>query len=313
MMLLECAMIRLVKTLKKRGAKMKKGRIIVLGHKNPDVDSMISGYLLSSYLRYKKYDVEYVIPDEKIDEESRLIVEGCGIDTSNFSGTILEGSKLILVDHHETEFKNDVIAVIDHHPTIKTFEYPIYINEKASSTTKHIYDIVSKECPQYIGRRFIELVIIGMVVDTCSFRSSKSKPGDKEWVLDMCEKYGINIDEIMEIGDCITDIDDVNKASLHGYKGYNYFGKSIGTSYIQVREVDETKIDLILDILKEKVKQDSLRMWLFIVTNLTDVTTTVYKISRHEVEINQYDFMASRGSNIMPQIENEMCEENKWQ
>lgn len=292
---------------------MSKNKIVILGHKNPDVDSIISGYLLSSYLRYKKYDVDYVIPDEKIDEETLSIVKSCGIDVDSLPSDISKDSKLILVDHHETEFKNNVIAVIDHHPTMKVFDYPFYINEKSSSTTKHIYDIISAECPGYIGRRFVELVVIGIVVDTCSFRSAKSKPGDKEWVLDMCKKYELDINKIMEIGDCVTDITDLDKAVMHGYKGYNYFGKSVGTSYIQVRDVDNAKVDLILSSLKKEVKKNSLRMWVFIVVNIAELTSTVYKISQDKVEIEEYDFMVSRGSNIMPNIESQIWEEAKCQ
>lgn len=285
--------------------------ITIIGHKNPDVDSIISGYLLSSYLRYKKYDVSYVIPDEKIDEETLEILKLCSVDTKIFPYGISKSSKLILVDHHETEFKNEVAAVIDHHPTIKQFNYPIYINEPASSTTKHIYDIVSSECPKYITRRFVELVVIGMAVDTCSFRSSKSRPGDKEWVIKMCEKYDLDVENIMKIGDCITDTSDIYKASIHGYKGYNYFGKSIGTSYVQVRGIDENVLNSILDILKDKVADDSLRMWVFIVTDMLNSTSRVYKISDNKIDIEEYDFIVSRGSNIMPKVEKLMSEESK--
>lgn len=288
-------------------------KIIILGHKNPDVDSIISGYLLSSYLRYKKFDVSYVIPDEEIDEETLEILNICSVDTKVFSCGVSKSSKLILVDHHETKFKNEVIAVIDHHPTIKQFNYPVYINKLASSTTKHIYDIVSNECPEYITRRFVELVVIGMAVDTCSFRSSKSKPGDKEWVIEMCEKYDLNVENIMKIGDCITDTSDIYKASIHGYKGYNYFGKSIGTSYIQVRDIDENTLNLILNVLKNKVTDNSLRMWIFIVVDMLNSTSKVYKISNNKIDTEEYDFIISRGSNIMPEVEKLMSKESRKQ
>lgn len=286
-------------------------KIVIVGHKNPDVDSILSGYLLCSYLRYRRYDADYVIPDDIVDEETSSILKLYSVDMGNFPGDILADSKLILVDHHETSLNNEVVAVIDHHPTIKEFNYPVYINKKVSSTTKHIYDIVNKECPQYISRRFMELVLLGMAVDTLSFRSSKALPGDKKWFIDMCKKYNLDSQKILEVGDCVTDISDIESASMHGYKDYDYFGKSIGTSYIQTRGIDIEKVSLILDILKKRVSSDALRMWVFIVTDISDSTSYVYKISKENIDIEKYDFIVSRGSDIMPKIEKLMLEEAK--
>lgn len=284
-------------------------RIVILGHKNPDVDSIISGYLLTSYLRYKRYNVEYVIPDSKVDEEVVKILNNFGINIENFSGNILKDDKLILVDHYETVFNNEVIAVIDHHPTIREFNYPIYINRKYPSTTKLVYDLINKENSKYVSCRFIELVLVGLAVDTCSFRSSKSTKEDKEWFFAMCDKYELDKDFILSVGDCITDLTDLYKASTHGYKSYNYFGKDISTSYIQVYDISEEELEAIINNIKDNLMKNSLRMWVFIYINLKELKSKVYKIEKNSIEVLEYDFMVSRAVDIMPKIEKEMKKE----
>ena len=40
-------------------------KYIILGHENPDVDSIVSGYLLEKLLLSKSFNVEFIIPDKK--------------------------------------------------------------------------------------------------------------------------------------------------------------------------------------------------------------------------------------------------------
>lgn len=281
---------------------MKKS-ICILGHKNPDVDSIISGYLLSSYMRYKGYCASYVIPDEIVDEETLSILSSVGMNIEFASRyNTHENDSLILLDHHETEQLGDVLAVIDHHPTDKVFDYPIYINKKASSTTKLIYDLL--ECDkEYISKRFIELVVTGILVDTCSFRSTKTNKDDIPWVKDMCDKFNLDFTKMCRIGDSLTDLSNIDKASIHGYKEFSYNNNIVKTSYIQTREVSQQVLDSILDNLCEKVENSDIAMWMFLHVDLGENTSVEYRIYKDKTEINEYDYVVSRGSTIMPKIE----------
>ena len=46
-------------------------KIIILGHENPDVDSIVSGYLLEKIMLNMGYDVKYIIPDKEISNSER--------------------------------------------------------------------------------------------------------------------------------------------------------------------------------------------------------------------------------------------------
>ena len=59
-------------------------KIIILGHENPDVDSIVSGYLLEKILNKKGYQVEFVIPDETLEENTLNICQRNGLNPKNF-------------------------------------------------------------------------------------------------------------------------------------------------------------------------------------------------------------------------------------
>ena len=280
-----------------------KKKITILGHQNPDVDSIISGVLLSEYLTFKGHDCSYVIPDTSVDEESAEIVSLFGIDCKKYQNNIPDGSDLILVDHHETTFDGKVLAVIDHHPTLKEFDYPVYINKKSSSTSKLIYDIVKGENETFLTKEFIRRVLVAMLVDTCSFKSSKTNPSDIPWTQDICKKLDLDFEELKKIGYCLTNLDNIHKASIHGFKQFKYDNKVVKTSYIQRDSFNQDKISQIVNILQEKVISEEIFMWMFLVTDIEAEKSLEYRIYSDKVELFKHDFIASRGSNIMPEIE----------
>ena len=145
-------------------------KIVILGHENPDVDSLLSGILLEKYMKNTyKQNFEFIIPDGNVDEESKQILKSIGIDISSYCHKqVNPGDTLLLVDHNvENRFNNEIIGIIDHHPTIEQEEkkenYCININQNSCSTTAIIgemFDIKDKND--------FTLALVGALVDTAS-------------------------------------------------------------------------------------------------------------------------------------------------
>ena len=65
-------------------------RYIILGHSNPDVDSILSGILLEKVLN-KKYNTDeykFIIPEEHIDTTSDNIIKELGIDLDKYKDNL---------------------------------------------------------------------------------------------------------------------------------------------------------------------------------------------------------------------------------
>ena len=50
-------------------------KIYVIGHKNPDVDSVISGILMQKLLEKNGYEAEFIIPDKYLDTETYNLLQ----------------------------------------------------------------------------------------------------------------------------------------------------------------------------------------------------------------------------------------------
>lgn len=280
-------------------------KIIVLGHENPDVDSIVSGYLLEKILNKYGYNADFIIPDSKIEEETINICKNNGLDSSKFMKKIEEKNALyVLVDHHERDINGEIICIVDHHPTTKYIKLDSYYNKKISSTACYI----CQNNEHLLNEYDLRLAVLATMVDTASFHSNKGTNEDKKWVMDICQKYNFDFNELHKQGLCLTNIYNLKKASLNGLKKYNYYKKKIESSYIQIEDIlsNGENINKILDYLKLYIKDNNVDVFVFIVHDMNCFKTKCYLITQNKIEIKEYDEYTSRGSTIMPEIEKKL-------
>ena len=280
-------------------------KIIVLGHDNPDVDSIVSGYLLDKLLKHKGYNSEFVIPDNKINEESLNICKEYGLDANIYKRDLTDEDKnFILVDHNEREINGNILAIIDHHITTKEPSIERYYNKSISSTSCYI----CQGSEEIFDDNDLTLAFVAAMVDTASFHSTKGREEDKNWIINLCKERNINYEKVYETGLCLTDLSDLNVASLNGLKHYNICDKEVEASYVQLRALEEKKeiINEIISNLKEYRQIKELDMFVFIVYDMDDFLTIVYKITYNNIEIVNYNEYAPRGNKIILDIEKDL-------
>ena len=274
---------------------------IILGHENPDVDSIISGYILEKIMIKKGYNASFIIPDKKIEDDSLSICLENGLDPRVFQREITtKNNKYILVDHHERDVDGEIVGIIDHHPTNKDIKISNYYNEKVSSTICFI----AKNAIELLDKEDLYFVVLATLVDTVSFHSSKGRKEDYEWCLDICKKYNFNYDKLYLEGLRLTNIDDLNIASLNGLKKYNVNNLKIESSYIQIRDIEFNKelINNIIDILKKYIIDNNIDIFVFIVHDMKYFKTMYYYIEKDKIKEKYYDAYTSRGNEIIPEI-----------
>lgn len=279
-------------------------KIVILGHENPDVDSIISGYILEKVLKIKGYNVEFIIPDKKIEQETLDICKRNELDPIKFQKDIKfddKNLKYILVDHYERDVAGEIVCIIDHHPTSKKIKINNYYNKQISSTACYICNMFDG----LVDEHDLKLGIVATLVDTASFHSTKSREEDKKWVMDLCNKYGFDYNELYKQGLCLTKLDDIKKASLNGLKKYNFNNLLVHSSYIQIEDLElyKDKINNILNILNEYIKDKKLTAFVFIVHDMKNFKTMYYLITNEGIEKRYYDSYTARGTTIMPEVE----------
>ena len=164
--------------------------VFVLGHKNPDADSIISSYILSRILKRLGANAHFAVLSEQY--------EYCKSDIKLIDNFIKEepvivddiNNKLfVLVDHNNLEglSTDNVIGAIDHH--IMTGEVYDTLEIEYASTGLLIYDLF-KDMYEFTAEEK-ELIGLSVLADTDYLCSSRFTEEDKKLFLELDFKLDV--------------------------------------------------------------------------------------------------------------------------
>lgn len=276
---------------------------IIIGHENPDVDSIVSGVLLEKYLKRKGYLAQFIISDQKIEEETLIICEKYGLFPREYQGYLPKDNtqKYILVDHHEREVPGKVVGVIDHHPTYQKFSCSYYRNEKASSTAS----MIVKGREQEFDKEEIVLAIVATLVDTVSFHSSKTLQEDISWVKRMAKEYQLSYSSLYQEGLCLTDIKSLDTFLYHGLKEYQFKEEKVASSSVLLLHPEDYQVDYpdIFLKIQNYMKQEKLYLFVLLIHDMTKFQSSAYYIEAELIQKREFNHFVSRGSEIIPELE----------
>lgn len=284
-----------------------KQKITILGHDNIDVDAFLSGILLSKLLNFLKIDNEFVILEKvKENETYKIVKELFNIDMKKWEKVSEDGNRnLFLEDHFETTHLGKIVGCIDHHPAAKKIEYKYQYRRNSCASAYLIYEIMQHEGYQ-LTKEDAKMVIVAMMVDTTSFRNSKTIYEEVEIAKKLAEKYSLEYEKLLKYCLCITPIENMEIKDIveNGKKHYNYAGTKVESAYIQVYGMpDENTINCWLEYLQESIAISNVKLKVFIIYETKTNKTIEYRVSSKKISITAHDGVLSRGKDIMPKIE----------
>lgn len=290
---------RLIAILKNNKIK----EVAILGHDNIDEDSCISALLLKYILNYYSIEGNIKIIADSINMQTLSVLNKLGYDMNQYLTEETNPEEyLFLVDHYDTTHQGKIIGCIDHHPTQRVFEYPIYENDRASACCKKIYDYMLQDHIP-INKEIINLVVYGVMIDTFAFKSSRGTKEDKKWVEEMVENYNLDYQEMYKDALSLTDLNQtIEELALTNLKEYDFYGYRVKSTYIQVEKEPE-RLEQILSYLKKRVEKDKVEMWVFLLVDVSNIKTIEYRITREEIQKINHSKLTSRAQGIMPEIE----------
>lgn len=273
---------------------------VIVGHENPDFDSIVSGYLLEKLLKRKGYLAKFIIPDQEVDKDTKRLCQKYGIDVTLYQNDFIIDATYILVDHHDRKVPGDVVAIFDHHPTSKKIDCSYILNKRICSTAMLIYELSEDS--------FLEdekkLVAIANFVDTISFRlPDKYRVEDIELTKKLCLQLKLDYKQLEQDGMMLTSLTDLKKSYCNGLKKYQFGSYFVMSSYIQVKEVRKKQIDTLIHLCKMRLIEENLDLYVFMIETLKDNKTMVYYIKKDGIKKENYSYLVSRGSVIMPSVE----------
>ena len=264
--------------------------VYILGHNNPDADSIISSYILNNILKSININSHFCILDKNYDytfHDKKLLN-----DNFKYKPEIINdlNKYFILVDHNDLQGlkKENVLGCFDHH--VIKYEVENIIEIEYASTSLLIYDLFKDKYNFNDEEKY--LIGLATLSDTDYLTSSRFTEIDKK----IYEKLNLNIDvkEYQKKYFITTDfklgIDknfDINK------KEYIRNNKKI--TRIQITSYDDIELDNYIN----KARQlNYLLIWL----NYKDNKTTIY----FENNIIKLDYLLSSTYLVFDLLENNL-------
>ena len=236
--------------------------IYIIGHKNPDLDSIISAISYAN-LKNKLDSNNQYIPARAgaTNKETEYILNKFDLEAPILLDN-LTGKNIILVDHNESTQIQDghenanILEILDHHKINFGYPTPISFETKPWGATCSI--ITKKYCENNIEKKkeMAGALLSAILVDTIITKSPTCTDIDKKIINKLSEiaeiknwqEFGMDLFKIRGSINHLKDVDIIKS----DFKDFNFQGNKFGIG--QVETVNLSDFDNRLDGIKAELK-----------------------------------------------------------
>jgi len=252
--------------------------ILVVGHKNPDTDTVASAIAVADLFTKRGMESK-AITQGAIAPESEFVLKKFGFSAPAVV-TDATDQKIILVDHTDISQtidnldKGELVAVVDHHKlgdvtTPNPLEMWVWPVGCTATVIKSMYDFYNVEIPANIAG----IMLCAILSDTVMFKSVTTTDADKVAVEALAKIAGVG--DVMALGmemfKVKSAVDGASAESLvfRDYKDFDMSGNKVGIGQLEVVDLsmlDAHKAALQAEI--EKVKADGRHSVFLLLTDI---------------------------------------------
>jgi manganese-dependent inorganic pyrophosphatase len=269
-------------------------KVIVIGHKVPDTDSVVSAIIFS---KIKKEEGVSFVPAVAgdLNRETELVLSLFNTEVPLKVEEKSDDEKFFLVDHNDLSQsvaeKEDVVGVLDHHQLsgMKTDRVLYFRVEPLGSTCSLLYEII-KDKKIEVSKEDAGLLAAGVVSDTLNLNSSTTTEKDVLYLKELSEKAEINCDDLAE--KMFTAKSDFSGRSTEeiicgDMKEYDFNGKKVGIGVSEVTSLDYflKNDDTVSETVKSVKKEKNLDAFFFGAVDIIKQNTNFYFAGEEEKEI----------------------------
>lgn len=237
---------------------------LVVGHKNPDTDSIISAIAVADLMTKRGIECKPIAQGPVV-PETAFVLEKFGLAAPEVV-TSVAGQKVVLVDHSDLAQAPadlgdaEVIAIVDHHKlgdvtTSSPLLMWVWPAGCTGTVIKAMYDFYGIEMPKNIAGG----CLCAILSDTVIFKSPTTTEDDKKAVAELAKIAGVADPAAlgMEMFKVKSAVDGVPAKELvfRDYKDFDMNGKKVGIGQLEMIDIamlDKVKGDLVKEIAAVK-------------------------------------------------------------
>ena len=298
-------------------------KIFVIGHKNPDTDSICSSVVMANLRSKLGEDVEAVRLGE-LNKETAYAFKHFDIEPPRLLDKLEEGDNVILVDHNEFAQsaegieKANIKMLVDHHRVadFKTSE-PVYMfSEPVGCTGTILYKLYNMNGVE-IDPKMASLMLSSIASDTLLFKSPTCTPDDIRAAEELQKIANVDINtyglELLKAG---TDLDDLTEEQLISLDAKEFNSGDVKFKIAQINTVSIPDVlrrqDKLEEVINKTIKEENLDLFVFAITdilnsnselialgNRTDIVEKTYKLESNRAFA---EGVVSRKKQLLPLI-----------
>lgn len=305
-------------------------KIYVVGHKNPDTDSICSAIAYAELKRRITKETYEARRAGNVNEETQYVLDYFKVPAPELLESVVKTEEgkvsVILVDHNEVGQAVDgikeaeLLEIIDHHKIGDiTTEAPIYFRNQPVGCTASIVYQMYQENNQEVSKEIAGLLCSAILSDTLMFRSPTCTPKDKEIAEKLAEIAQINVEEyamaMFKAGSNLAD-KTPEEIFFQDFKKFTAGEVSFGVG--QISSMAEDELFEIADRLKpympQALKEQGVDMIFFMLTDILSESTNLiyvgdkaeatiekaYKISKEAGDYYKLAGVVSRKKQLIP-------------
>ena len=302
--------------------------ICVVGHSNPDTDSVTAAIAYANFLNATGADAKACmqISAENLNPESKVVLEKFGLAAPE-EITDAAGKDVALVDFSDVAQAPanigdaNVVGIVDHHKIgdIVT-NSPIFFYAKPVGCTGTVLLEMYKSNNVDLPKDIAGGMLCAILSDTVNFKSPTCTDADKAAVAELLEITGVTDQDalFMEMLKAKSSVEGVSMKDLifRDYKDFDMNGKKVGIGQIELATLDQVA-DIRDGLYKavEEVKADGRHSVLFMLTDVVKGGTDLMVVSddpaviegafsgKIEGQSMWIDGMMSRKKQVVPSLQ----------
>lgn len=292
---------------------MAKEKIYLIGHKNPDTDTICSPIAYADYLK-KKGKRAVAARTGEINPETKFVLDYFKFKTPELLVNA-KGKNLILLDFNEkTQAPNNIdkakiLEVIDHHKINFQTETPIFfLAQPLGSTATIIAKIYLNDKKVKITKKIAGLLLSAILSDTVIFRSPTTTKEDIEIAKKLAKIAGIkNIEKFgIEIKKKKATLKGLNAKSIiySDFKIFDFSGKKVGIGQIELCDLKEAKERRkeLLKKLKEILEKQKYDLIVLMITDIVKIGSELLSVGKTKYLQNAFSKKVENNSLYLPGV-----------
>ncbi len=239
----------------------------VIGHQNPDTDSVVSAIILSWFLNEQEQDYRPAALGE-INKETSFVLSFWGFEKPEIlSKKEADGAEFFLVDHNDLNqsiaSSENVKGVLDHHliAGLKT-STPIFFRiEPVGSSATLVYKLI-KENNLKPSKKHCGLLLSAIISDTLNLNSPTTTTEDIDTLYELKDLTGADTEKLAnEMFVAKSDFNDkkVSEVITADLKNYDFGGKKIGIGVAEttsLRYFQDNSAEIIKELKNIKGREN---------------------------------------------------------